>query len=318
MALIYLISSELKGDYMGSLRSIINNADGSNVNDRLIDSKERFVNVPEPVSDFDKEVVDYMQGYNLAEDASNNDILVYIMLYLCQRVNPEFSAYKGGFVLTCLLPEEARRTEDVDFSISDAGQYEHLKVILHELGNLLVSKGLFISYEIKETITETMSGGIKFVKKDGSKNIGIDIGLHTLSYGVTKWEYKGLPCNRFEVERMLSDKISAIYSRKRFRRTKDLYDFYIITCNFDVDLVKLNKYIELRGIIEWDKDPFSQEVLEQYAIAYDKLSVMSVRDIVIHKPKFDEVITQLNIFMRGLQRGDTVWRHKDSRTSKDF
>lgn len=302
---------------MGSLRDMISNAGGSNINSKLIASKEKFVYNESDKYDDDDSIVDCMHGLDVTEDSSVNNILVFIMLYLCQNINPEFSAYKGGFVLTCLLPEVARRTEDIDFSISEKSQYEQVKVILKELGDLLVSKGIFASYDIKVTISETSSGGIKLIKSDGTKPVGIDIGLHTLSYGVMSWEYNGMPCNRFEVERMLSDKISAIYSRKRFRRTKDLYDFYIITSNFDIDLIKLNKYIEIRGTIEWDKDPFREEVLEQYALAYSRLDIRNVFGVALKKPNFGDVITLLNVFMRGLQRGDTVWSHRDLRTKSE-
>ena len=300
---------------MGMFRDALSKAEGSaKFSDALAESKNTFGNVEHQV---ETEDTSCMQNYDISADSSNNDILVYIMLFLCQNISTAFSAYKGGFVLSCLLPEVARRTEDIDFSISDYGQYEHVKVVLRELGDILVSKGIFATYEIKETISEDLCGGVKFVRANGTKDIGIDIGLHSLSYGVTAWSYNGMECNRFEVERMLSDKISAIYSRKRFRRTKDIYDFYIITGNFDVDLVKLSEYIENHGQIDWNADPFRQEVLEQYAKAYDKLRLVSIQGLVLEKPEFGSIITRLDVFMRGLQRGDKVWSHRDLRTSND-
>lgn len=74
---------------------------------------------------------------------------------------------------------------------------------------------------------------------------------------------------------MLADKIIAILSRKRFRRTKDLYDFYILVRSFDFDLRKLRSYIDLRGGAEWDNIPFNDIVLEQYRKAWEKLQLVS-------------------------------------------
>lgn len=261
-----------------------------------------------PEESYEEETV--VDCCELNADSSSVDILNYIMLYLCKRIERRFVSFKGGFVLTQLI-KEARRTTDIDFSISEKGQYEIVKDVLDSLGKELVSKGVFIGYEIKENITETSSGGIKFEKPDGSKSMGIDIGLHTLSYGVQEWEYKGYDCLRFEFERMLSDKISAIYSPKRFRRTKDLYDFYIITSNFDIDMDKLREYITLRDTIKWEADPFREEVLVQYAIAYDKLNLIGTDGYELSKPKFDDVIAQLSIFMRGYNDGSRVWNFKD-------
>ena len=248
----------------------------------------------------------------LNADSPAVDILNYIMLFLCKRIERRFVSFKGGFVLTQLI-KEARRTTDIDFSISEKGQYEIVKTVLHSLGEELVSKGVFVAYEIKDDIAETSSGGIKFEKADGSKNIGIDIGLHSLSYGIQEWDYMGYDCFRFEFERMLSDKLSAIYSPKRFRRTKDLYDFYIITSNFDIDMEKLKEYIVLRNTIKWGADPFREEVLVQYAIAYDKLNLIGTDGYELSKPRFDDVIAQLSTFMRGYNDGSTTWSSKDRR-----
>lgn len=253
--------------------------------------------------------VEYVEDCTLTDNSSVKEILEYIMLYMCKNLGVVVNAYKGGFMLTRLLPEYARLTHDIDFSISDKRQYEDVKTVLTNLGNILVAKGVFTSYELKEDIEERRSGGIKFVDKNGIKDFGVDVGLHDLSYGTHPWTFKGFDINIFDFERMLSDKISAIYSVKRFRRAKDLYDFYIITSNYDIDLSKLRMYIEQRGTIEWDRDPFREEVVTQYRIAYEKLKVRNIdgENMELEKPQFSLCLAQLERFMRGIN--NSRWNH---------
>lgn len=89
--------------------------------------------------------------------------------------------------------------------------------------------GYVANYSIKEEIHERMSGGIDFYAEDGHKVLGVDVGLHDISYGIKHYNLEFTDVDAFTVERMLSDKLIAITTRKRFRRTKDLYDLYAIT-----------------------------------------------------------------------------------------
>lgn len=259
-------------------------------------------NIPENVND---EIV-------LTKDSTRQEILDWMMLFVCQRIDVEFSAFKGGYVLTKLMPDEARATEDIDFSIYDYKQYAIIKDVLAEMAECLKNYGVITEYTIKEDIGERSSGGIHMKAVDGSSDIKIDIGWHDLSYGITSWSYQGFNCNRFEVERMLSDKISAIYSRKRFRRTKDLYDFYILTSNFDVNLATLRDYVVKRGLIDWNADPFREDVMREYAYAYNKLTVKSISGVEIIKPEFNVVIDRLRYFMS--RYNDNVkWSHLEKK-----
>lgn len=246
---------------------------------------------------------------DVSSESSRVEILDWIMIFLCERIDLSYSYFKGGYVLTKLMSKEARQTEDINFSISEEGQYYEIKNILIQLGEALKGKGVIEDFEVKETIAPTSSGGISMTTSSDKKNIKIDIGWHDMSYGVTSWKCFGFDCNRFEIERMLSDKISAIYSRKRFRRTKDIYDFFILTNNFDVDFSKLNKYIELRGLIDRNADPFREEVVKQYEIAYEKLVIRTINDKPVSKPSLREILTRLELFMDGLDNGFLKWNH---------
>lgn len=243
----------------------------------------------------------------ITKDSPREEILDYIMLFICERIDIKIPVFKGGYVLTKLIPDVARATEDIDFSISEARQYEDLKMVLDDLGKNLMQLDIIDSYEIKPTIGERSSGGIT-MNMPTNKNLKIDIGWHDLSYGVTNWKWEGFECNRFEIERMLADKISAIFSRKRFRRTKDIYDFYVLTNNFDVSMKKLIEYINSRGLIDWNADPFRVEVVEQYAIAYDKLIVTTIEGEEIKKPELNNILSRLKEFVDNYDELK-VWKH---------
>lgn len=245
---------------------------------------------------------------SINKDSSRSEILDFIMVFLCERIDLKYSAFKGGYVLTKLMPDDARATEDIDFSVSTEGQYYDIIPVLTDLGEHLTKLGIITSYEVKPTIGEHSSGGITMQTDGNTKNLKIDIGWHDLSWGIANWSCEGFECRRFEVERMLADKISAIYSRKRFRRTKDIYDFYILTNNFDVDMEKLRKYVELRGLIDWSADPFREVVMVEYGKAYNALKVATVKGEAIQKPPFDIVIGQLQSFMNKYETG-CKWNH---------
>ncbi len=109
--------------------------------------------------------------------------------------------------------------------------------------------------------------------------------------GVQRYDLSIASLDGFEIERMLADKIIAILSSKRFRRTKDLYDFYIIVWSFDFDLRKLCSYIDRRGGAAWDNIPFSDVVLEQYQQAWERLDLVgSQTGKALFKNEFSEVL----------------------------
>lgn len=234
----------------------------------------------------------------LSRDSSDIEILDYIIVFLCSRLKSVRMAYKGGYVLMKIIPGKARYSHDIDFSIDNEEQYEIVKEVLFELGNSLVEQNIIDSFDVKDTITPTSSGGIKLHRADEKKvDLGIDIGWHDISFGIQSWSILGNDVERFTVERMLSDKLSAIYSKKRFRRAKDLYDVFIITnsCNINPDTLK--EFIKRRGI-DWDASPFRDNVLVEYSKAYAKLAIKSHIGASIEKPSFDECIIALEDLVR--------------------
>lgn len=234
------------------------------------------------------------------ENPTHEEILDYMVLVI-SRVFVADAAFKGGYMLNKLL-DNSRMTFDVDFSIMQMGDYESVKTILAKIAEQFIASGLIATYKVKDTIAPTQSGGIDMYDPTGKKVLGVDVGLHNISYGIRHYNFGLGDINGFEIERMLSDKIIAILSRKRFRRTKDLYDLYAIVNAFCVDYEKLKRYIELRGGAEWNNFPFSEEVLVQYRKAWDKLELRPNKvSKQLDKPSFDEVLLQFTKFITPLK-----------------
>ena len=243
-----------------------------------------------------EEVTERISIKTIDSNSTDIEILDYIMVFISERLTSVRSVFKGGYVLMRVLPEKARYSHDIDFSISDEKQYELVKNVLHELGEDLLSKNIIINYTVKDTIAPTKSGGIKLNRGIDKSDLGIDIGLHDLSYGISRWNIGIVDTERFTVERMLSDKLSVIYSRKRFRRAKDLYDFYILVNSTDINVELLADYLSKRGI-SWTDTPFNEVVIREYRKAYDKLDIKNHLNILIGKPEFDECIRTLHNYV---------------------
>ena len=248
-----------------------------------------------------------VQKFEITKDSSDVEVLDFIVLYICTHIQQHF-ALKGGYALSKLL-EFPRATKDVDFSIEIQEDYDKFKNVLVDIGEILIDKGFITSYEVKDTISATMSGGIKY-KRDGVEVLGVDIGLHQLRSGVGKVDIGFAETNMFKPERMLADKISAILSYKRFRRVKDVYDVYCITNTFYLDYKLLKELTDLRMEGQednWNNIPFNDEVIVQYEHAWNKLNLVEmITDEPMRKPAFDEVIARFYKLTRPLKYNDIV------------
>lgn len=229
------------------------------------------------------------EDFILTGNESHNELLDYMVLKICRGVSAK-KAFKGGWLLTKLIQLRSRRTRDIDLSVSSTEAYEEVKCALKGLAEKFRQADIIDDYRMKEAVTSTSSGGIEFYK-DGRKFLGVDIGLHEITWGVKRYDLSLISLDGFEIERMLADKIIVILSKRKFRRTKDLYDFYIIVQTFDFDLRKLRSYIDLRGGAEWENIPFSDVVLEEYRKAWDKLELVSAENgQIMQKEEFSEVL----------------------------
>lgn len=229
------------------------------------------------------------------------EYLDFIYMKLAETFNTE-AVFKGGYILANTLnPDIARRTTDIDLSIQNSELYIKLKTVFMEIAEHFKSLGIVDSYKIKDTIDSKISGGVKFYK-DGKNIFGVDVGLHDLSYGVRTIRLHDLNSRAFTVERMLADKLASILSPRRCRRSKDLYDFFILTSTYKVDLVMLKEFLDLRepDLTYW---PLSVEAIRELAKAYNKLIVRSILGIEISKPVYSSVLERIVTFVDTLYSG---------------
>lgn len=206
-------------------------------------------------------------------------------------------AFKGGYMLTKILNSgTARMTEDIDFSILTDEIYDNIKNKLQEIGDFFVNKGLVSRYEIKPKIEMTMSGGIKFYNAVGKNILGVDVGWHDITYGVTHYTIDNVSCKGFKPERMVGDKLLSILSRKRFRRAKDLYDLFIISEECDLNLALVHGCMRKRQDLDllWSNWPFDSIVLREYKKAYEALNVVDVSGERIEKVPYEVAIDRLS------------------------
>ena len=243
-----------------------------------------------------------------------NNHLDYMVIELTKEFGNKL-AFKGGYMLTKLMNNRARQTSDIDFSILTADIYNAIKTKLVDVCDHLISVGAIDSYKIKDNIQPNMSGGADMYK-DGKKILGVDVGWHDITYGTCIRNLDVGELNSFEIERMLADKITAILSRKRFRRPKDLYDLYCISECMEFNAKKISDYIIKRtnGIgADWANLPFTADVLREYEKAYNSLRLESVyKDVELVRPKFSVVIDRFECIANKVKNpeGNVYWSLK--------
>lgn len=239
---------------------------------------------------------------------SQQEMLDYMVLIMSRYMTCSV-AFKGGYLLNKLLDNHSRQTSDVDLSIARKGDYEQVKNCLCLIANKLLEQGCITAYRIKDSINVEQPGGIDMYDKSGRKILGVDVGLHNIGYGIRHYDLDFTEIDDFTIGRMLADKLIAITSQKRFRRTKDLYDFWAITNFFDIDGVKLSAYIECRGGAEWENIPFEGSVIQQYQSAWDKLDLRAFDGTdSIEKPGFMDALNRYYDFALELKLGNTEFR----------
>lgn len=143
--------------------------------------------------------------------------------------------YQGGFFIG-EYTGEPRYTQDVDMTVVYLPSYERVKEVLSNYGELLLNEGQISKYTVKPQTSERSSGGAKYYSLDGSVLFSIDIGyhenpLHTEALTLKEIGTVNVSC----VEQMLCDKVSAIYSDRKFRRIKDLFDAWHILTTCEID-----------------------------------------------------------------------------------
>lgn len=258
---------------------------------------------------------EYCNNNTVLEDAVNpiNEKLDYMALTLVNEFGDKL-AFKGGYMLSKLIPTVARQSSDIDFSIDYDTLYYDMVETLKSIGEHFVAEGYVDHYTIKGSIEPHKSGGADFYEKDGRKVLGVDVGWHPTNWGTMQTDIGIMSVRHFTIERMLSDKFCAILTKKRFRRAKDIYDLHQLMRFYDVDLDALRDGIRRHNDdtpVEWSNYPFNEIVVREYKKAYDKLEIKSIRPgVTIDKPSFTDVCTSFDKLRTGILNTQYIrWNH---------
>lgn len=220
--------------------------------------------------------------------------------YFLSHIPRDLVILKGGFVFGEVTGAH-RYTADVDFSLLDLSSYEMIKVVLAQYGDYLVSCGKCNRYKvIDEVVPGRLSGGAEYYNADGSKLFSVDISGSEIEFDTIVLDITGIgPVVASSAEQMLSDKLAVLFSRKRFRRIKDLLDAYTI-CNLpSIDLEKVKTLLTRRGIwpLPADEFPFRPDRTAELAHAYEKFRLRAPNSTLVDKPEFDKVVTEVCNFL---------------------
>lgn len=231
--------------------------------------------------------------------ANQRELLTRLVKYLKEHLAPNIAIYKGGLFLG-EYTGQPRYTQDVDISIFDVKDYIDVQKQLRYFGEELVREGLINSFEFKEEVVEGRSGGAKYRDSTGRILLSIDVslGADILDFHILDTTIAG-ELRLTTIEQVLADKMSVLYSRKRFRRSKDLFDIYTILKNCEVDMNKFISCLRKREVypLPVDKAPFNESHYEQMEHAYNTLKIQDAfTEQVIEKPSFEEVVRVVGKF----------------------
>lgn len=235
------------------------------------------------------------------EKPNSRELLSRLARYLNESpyLSGDLMVFKGGL----FLGEHTgtpRFTQDVDMSIVSMPAYLHIREVLKEFGERLIVEDVIRSYEVLEDVVEGRSGGAKYRDIDGRVLLSIDVSLggDTLDTLVMDTGVAGR-VHLETIEQVLADKLTVLYSRKRFRRAKDLYDIWQIISSCSIDTDRLAALLRARDILPLplDKAPFNEEHYLQLEHAYDRLQILDPNtELPVGKPSFEEIVAVVGKF----------------------
>ena len=157
-------------------------------------------------------------------------------------------------------------------------------------------------------MVEGRSGGAKYRDVDERVLLSIDVSLGGDNLQSMSMDTSVAGKVRLEtIEQVLADKLTVLYSRKRFRRAKDLYDIWQIVSNCNVDIQCLAELLKKRDILPLplDKAPFNEEHYVQLKHAYDRFQLIDpATELTVSKPSFEKVATAVGKFTIPFMEGE--------------
>lgn len=264
------------------------------------------------------------------------NILDVIMIRLAQRGIGETTALKGGYLLNKLL--NSRTTTDIDLSYGDMAYWSELRTALIAVGEELKQAGVIVSYDLREPQEQPKrSGGITYRGKNNTVVAGVDASVQDMGFGIkeTTLPFESgvvteLTFPAYSFERVVGDKMTATFSRQQFRRSKDLFDIYVIVTTQELSLQTLYTALKERdrtGLLDGDFEeeeytPFSAEAKEKWAQAWEKLKLDRGAGKAMLKPPLETVLGSYKDFMSKTQGisavfGDYIWNPLERNWEQD-
>lgn len=220
--------------------------------------------------------------------------------------------FKGAMVLNIIarnLPlQTGRMTEDIDgdwvgTNITNEELFKRLQAALSLLGqpNLYIKQTRQYGHR--------KSAGFEVKKRDDDETLfTLDIGVKSNKYYV-KYSNKGIDFMGSHPNKIYADKVTAISTNKVYRRTKDIYDMYLLSflggafSTVDIEEVLRSSGLELGDFTDFLYDNKLEKGIKY---AYDKL------DGIKNKPDYQVVKTRVETFIQPFIHRETskkgIWQ----------
>lgn len=183
---------------------------------------------------------------------------------------------------------ELRNTMDLDFHVPSWDIWEEFVDEIPK--SISKSSPSGYKYSVISRRSTTPDKGDSLLIDTGTPlTFEIDMNLSSRSPEATIYPGRGVL--GYSIYEMLVDKTMSFFSRKIYRRAKDLYDLYLMSLEFDIDLDRLVKCVDSKWDLNNLSSPLHIADREQLKKAYDKLRILGDS-----KPDFDIVYGRVNKF----------------------
>lgn len=205
----------------------------------------------------------------------------------------EVFAVKGCFALTMQASYRGakvnRLSKDLDLQILDIDKWTDM---IDNFDNINKHSKLNIKYQISNI--KIMGKTVRyFIKGNNGVRFSIDANNDSNRYSYDEIKINGVKINFFTPNIILADKLASAASNHIYRRTKDLYDIYLISTVFEFKLPKLVKRIKSKREIDTSHiEIYNPESLENLKKGYRALQFIEASA----KPDFNEVYERIKYF----------------------
>lgn len=235
----------------------------------------------------------------------NNISEMYDVLFVLQVMTRQIalSGYNRYFVLKgdtafmSMLNESnldvyMRSTHDIDLHVNSESAWQSFK---RDIVQILNSNQYGVQYRVtKFKNRSTTSDSIALVALYNGVEYNLKIDMNVSPFNTITLTYlKSTGMSAYDCDTMIADKISAICSQKVYRRSKDLYDLYVLSQIRQYSLSSLVNHIKVKRP-EFFTSGVNMLVLQNYASlehAYSKYKG------ILNKPSFEVVFKVCSSFI---------------------